>query len=114
MLDSPGILMPAYSEKRLSSNLAYTNNIKLSVIPIEEVALELFEFLKTNNVDYINNYFKTDYSMETEPLDMIEDIAAKRGMTKRGIVDYNTISFQIIKNFSDGKMGKITLEKYDE
>ena len=114
MLDSPGILMPSYEQKNLSSNLAYTNNIKLSVIPIEEVGIELIKFIQKKDISYLNKYLKKEYTLEDEALYIIEDIAVQRGMIKKGIIDYSTISFQFIKNFADGKMGPITLETFSE
>jgi ribosome biogenesis GTPase A len=114
MMDSPGILMPAYKQKELSSNLAFTNNIKLTVVPIEEVAYELLNTLKNKNLDYLNKALKTEYTIEKETQDIMDELAIKRGNTKLGIIDYSNISFQVVKNFADGKMGKITLEKYDD
>lgn len=102
ILDQPGIFFPKIDSHDQAWKLAVIGSIKLEVLPIEEIALKL--------VDYL---MKHDYIKSDDPLNFITDNAKKSGffVGNENAPDIIKSSLNIIKRFQDGKFGRITLEE---
>lgn len=110
LLDTPGVLWPKFETEELALHLAFIGSIRDEVLPIEEVALKLIEFLKENYPDKLANRYKID--VEQTPLEIMEDIGRKRGAIIRGgEIDYTRVTNILMDEFRKGKIGRITLEK---
>ena len=91
-------------------NLAFTGAIKDEILDIETLALRFIEYIVK---DY--SYLLTKrYKIETEglsPLEIMEEIARKRGCIIRGgEIDYTKVANLILDEFRKGVIGNITLE----
>jgi ribosome biogenesis GTPase A len=110
LLDTPGILWPKFEDKQVGINLAFTGAIKDEILDKETLALKLIEKLLSINPDLIKERYKVEV-LEKSPLEVMEDIAIKRGaLVKRGEPDYEKISRVILEEFRKGLIGKLTLE----
>jgi len=62
LLDTPGVLWPKFSERRVAENLALTKAIKDEVLDREELAVILCDRLKVSQADLIASRYKLNRS----------------------------------------------------
>ena len=110
LLDPPGILWPKIDDKAVGYKLASFSAIKDEILPKDEVACFILEYMFNNyNEVLVNRYGITnidDYS------DVYDIIGRKRGCVIRGNeVDYDKVSNLIIKDLQDGYLGKVTFDE---
>ncbi|MCC9294636.1 ribosome biogenesis GTPase YlqF [Clostridium sp. WLY-B-L2] len=111
LMDTPGILWPKLESEETRLNLAFTGAIKDEIMDIEELTLNLVEFLCRYYPDRLKARYKLDRLSEM-PLENVENIARKRGaIVSGGRVDYNRVSVLILDEFRGGKLGPISLER---
>jgi ribosome biogenesis GTPase A len=111
LMDTPGILWPKLESEETRLNLAYTGAIKDEIVDIEELALNLVNFLGRYYPDRIKSRYKLE-GLSEEPLENIQNIARKRGaIISGGEVDYNRVSVLLLDEFRGGKLGPISLER---
>jgi ribosome biogenesis GTPase A len=111
LLDTPGILYPKFEDDEAGLNLAFTGAIKDEVINREELAVKLIKRLKEVSPESIRSRYKIK-DIESEPLDILNQIGAKRGCIIRGgNVDIEKASNILIDEFRSGKLGAISLER---
>jgi len=92
------------------SNLAFIGTINDDVLDVGSLTFNLVEKLVEIVPEELCARYKIDIKDKT-PLEILEDIAAKRGcLLKNGIVDYTRVSNIVLGEFRKGKLGKITLE----
>lgn len=109
LLDTPGVLWPKFESEELALNLAFIGSIKDEVIPKEEVALKLVGLLGKKYPDLLEKRYGVETSQS--PLEIMEEIARKRGAIMRGNeVDYSRVTDIILDEFRKGVIGNITLE----
>ncbi|MFB0972271.1 MAG: ribosome biogenesis GTPase YlqF, partial [Neofamilia sp.] len=96
----------------LALHLAFIGSIKDEVLPKEEVALKLVEFLQENYGNLLIDRYGIEIS--NSPLETMENIAKKRGAIMRGNeIDYTRVTDLILDEFRKGVIGNITLETVD-
>ena len=110
LLDTPGILWPKIDDTAVGYKLASFSAIKDEILPKDEVACFILEYMFNNyNEVLVNRYGITnidDYS------DVYDIIGRKRGCVIRGNeVDYDKVSNLIIKDLQDGYLGKVTFDE---
>ena len=110
LLDTPGILWPKIDDKAVGYKLASFSAIKDEILPKDEVACFILEYMFNNyNEALVNRYGITnidDYS------DVYDIIGRKRGCVIRGNeVDYDKVSNLIIKDLQEGYLGKVTFDE---
>ncbi|MEG6615317.1 ribosome biogenesis GTPase YlqF [Peptococcaceae bacterium 1198_IL3148] len=111
LLDTPGILWPKFEDVEVGFKLAATGAIKEQVINVEEVAIYLLGLLKELKPEGIATRYKLTELAE-DPIQLLEQIGVKRGLLiGGGQVDYLKSSVLVLKEFREGKLGKISLEK---
>jgi len=109
LLDTPGILRPR-EDKDTVLNLAFIGTINDDVLDVGTLASDLIEKLVEIVPEELCARFKIDINDKT-PLEILENIAAKRGcILKGGSIDYMRVSGIVLSEFRKGKLGKITLE----
>jgi ribosome biogenesis GTPase A len=110
LLDTPGILWPRISPPACGYRLAFTGAIKDNQFDFEELSLFAAEFLSSHYPQALTNRYKLK-DIPDEPSALLHAIAAKRGcLGKGGIPDLNRVSEILIREFRQGKLGRITLE----
>ena len=114
LLDTPGILWPNLTENNAGIKLALTGNIKEEILDIEELALHVIKYLRSDKkyLTYlIDRYGLDGYNENLEDYEVLEKIGEKRGTYKKGgEIDYTKTSKIILDEFKAGKIGKINLE----
>lgn len=109
LLDTPGILPAYYPEPKISQNLALIGCIKQDILPINELALNLVDFLKHNYLIEFNSYFKTDFSSDSLNLEILS-VIGRDFKLKDGIIDINRTAQYLLKKFQDGSICKVYLD----
>lgn len=109
LLDTPGILWPKFEDQQVGMRLAFVGSIKDDILNMEELALELIEYLRTNYQGLLADRYQI--SEEGTAVSVLEAIARVRGCLKKGEeLDYAKASGVLFDEFRSGKIGHITLE----
>ena len=107
LLDTPGTTPPSFDSQENAKFLAYIGSINDDILDFNELAIELIKYLTIN----YENAIKTTYNVEVldkTPLEILEEIGAKRGALKKGgEIDYDRVSKLIFTDLRKGKLGKI-------
>ena len=109
LLDTPGILWPKFEDQEVGKRLAFIGSIKDEILNLEELSLELLDYIRTNYPGMLN----TRYGIEEEgtPVSLLEAVADKRKCLIRGQeIDYAKAAGIVMEEFRNGKIGRITLE----
>ena len=109
LLDTPGILWPKFEDQEVGKRLAFIGSIKDEILNLEELSLELLDYIRTNYPGLLN----TRYGIEEEgtPVSLLEAVADKRKCLIRGQeIDYAKAAGIVMEEFRKGKIGRITLE----
>ena len=109
LLDTPGILWPKFEDQEVGKRLAFIGSIKDEILNLEELSLELLDYIRTNYPGLLN----TRYGIEEEgtPVSLLEALADKRKCLIRGQeIDYAKAAGIVMEEFRNGKIGRITLE----
>ncbi len=109
LLDTPGILWPKFEDQEVGMRLAYVGSIKDDILNMEELSLNLIDFLRQYYPGVLERRYQI--SEEGKPVEVLEAIARARGCLKKGEEhDYPKASGILIDDFPRGKIGRITLE----
>lgn len=110
LLDTPGILWPKFEDQSVGAKLAMVGSIKDEILNLEELSLEL--------LNYIHEYYegiltkRYDIVESEKTLSMLEQVAENRKCIQKGnVLDYLKAANILLEEFRNGKIGKITLEK---
>ena len=109
LLDTPAILWPKFEDQEVGKRLAFIGSIKDEILNLEELSLELLDYIRTNYPGLLN----TRYGIEEEgtPVSLLEAVADKRKCLIRGQeIDYAKAAGIVMEEFRNGKIGRITLE----
>lgn len=109
LLDTPGILWPKFEDQEVGKRLAFIGSIKDEILNLEELSLELLDYICTNYPGLLN----ARYGIEEEgtPVSLLEAVADKRKCLIRGQeIDYAKAAGIVMEEFRNGKIGRITLE----
>lgn len=110
LLDTPGVLWPKFEDNDTGLNLAFTKAIKTQILDEENLAYKLIEKLMAMD----KNILEKAYGISTnskETIEIMDDIAIKRGAIKRGNeIDYSKIASILLDDFRKAKLGRISLE----
>ena len=109
LLDTPGILWPKFEDQQVGMRLAFVGSIKDDILNMEELALELINYLRENYPGMLNGRY--GISEEGAAVEVLGELARARGCLKRGEeLDYTKASGVLFDDFRSGKIGRITLE----
>ncbi len=112
VLDTPGILWPKFASNEIAFNLACTSAIKNEVLPLNEVAIYILNFLSK----YYPSILKERYNLDNFSDQNIEAAYVKIGrkfgaITKDNITDYEKVNNIIINDIKNEHIKKITLDR---
>ena len=104
LLDTPGILPMNYDDKIKAINLALLGSIREEILPNEDLSIYLIKYLNKFYPEALKERFGiTDLSNFEE---VIKQICVRRALLN----DYERAYSLLLKEFKDGKLGRITLE----
>lgn len=113
LLDTPGILWPKFEDQAVGLKLAYIGSIKDELLNMEELSLNLIEFLRRRYQGVLAEKYHVDE--ENEDYQCLIQIAADRHcLLKGGEPDLLKASGLLLDDFRNGRLGRITLEFPEE
>lgn len=114
LLDTPGTLWPSFENQEYAKHLAFVGSINEDILNIVELAEEMIEFNRENNLQAFMQRYKLTELPENNA-QALEYIAKKRGfLLKGGVLDTERLAKTIIDDFRKGKLGLIMLEKAEK
>lgn len=109
LLDTPGILWPKFDHQETGLKLALIGSMNDEIMPVEEMAVSLTEFLKENYAGALTKRYGIEE--EKEAFVILEEIARKRGCLLKGDEpDLKKAAAILLDDFRSGRLGRITLE----
>lgn len=112
LLDTPGILPMNYSNHDEAVRLALLGSIKEEVLPIDELSSLLLDYLRNNYPTSLNERYSIEDISSLNDEEVYTEIAKKRGYLLQGSnYDFSKSSLSLIKDFQEGYLGKISLER---
>ena len=110
LLDTPGILPMNYENKKNAANLALLGSIREEILPNTDLVNILLDYLKKNYPNALLERFKIEEITSYE--EVIKSICEVRKLLdSNGGYDYARGESLLLKEFKEGKLGRITLEK---
>ncbi|OAT79511.1 ribosome biogenesis GTPase YlqF [Desulfotomaculum copahuensis] len=108
LLDTPGVLWPKFGDQEAAMKLAATGAIREEVYQPEEVAVWLAGWLRQRHPRVLpERYAMAENAGEP----VLEQIAVKRGLLgPGGRPDVSRAAGHLLKEFREGKLGRITLD----
>ena len=112
LLDPPGVLWPKFEDPQVGLKLAFIGSIKETTLDIQELAVSLLSVMQKNYPDRLEQRYKVAGVQDVqEPYELLEMIAAKRGMLlRKGEYDTERAAVMLLDEYRSGKLGKITLD----
>ncbi|SEB19464.1 ribosome biogenesis GTPase A [Thalassobacillus cyri] len=109
LLDTPGILWPKFEDEEVGYRLASIGTIKDQILPIEDVAAYILDYLK----NFYPNLMQERYGFSSfdDMIEAFETIGKKRGCLESGArINYEKTAEVIIQDLRSGKLGRITFD----
>ena len=112
LLDTPGILWPKFDSQEVGELLAVTNAIKTEVFDVETLAANFMLRLRELYPDALRERYKFVLSPDANGYELLESAALKRGfLISRGEADLNRMATTLLKEYHEGKLGRLTLDR---
>ena len=109
LLDTPGILWPKFEDNTVGLHLAFIGSINDAIIQLQELALELINFLILSYPGALNARYQVNEDAKNH--DILIEIAQNRNFLKKGSEpDYDKAAQVLIEEFRSGALGAISLE----
>lgn len=115
LLDTPGTLWPAFDNDEIAHNLAYINAIKDEVLDPAELVLDFITKMLSSYKENFLNRYGLQFDTDKQPVEYLAEICENRKfMTKGGEEDWERASRAVLDDFRKGRMGKITLDIFED
>lgn len=111
LLDTPGVLPMNYPDKSQAIRLALLGSMREDVLPTHDLAEQLLDYLRLNYPLCLSKRFGFESLEGRENNAILVDIAQKRGLLENGEPSLDKASYLLIKEFKDGLLGTISLER---
>ena len=109
LLDTPGILWPKFEDQSVGLRLAFIGSIKDEILNIEELAVELIQFMKLKYIGVLSE--KYGIIEDADSYQCLKNIAQSRHCLLKGNeLDIEKAAILLIDDFRNGRLGRITLE----
>ena len=112
LFDTAGILPTKFEDQNVGKNLCLINSISSKVFPYNELGEFLFDYLKKYYKKELCSYAKVDEISTYRKF--ILDFSLNRKMNIKSDNELNKILEVFIHDFEIGKIGKISLEKWNK
>ena len=115
LLDTPGILWPKFDSQEVGEMLAITNAIKADVLDKETLGANFMLRLRDHYPDALRERYKIEPDPALNGFELLEQAAKKRGfLVSRGEYDIERMANTLLKEYHEGKLGRLTLEMPDD
>lgn len=110
LLDTPGILWPKFEDQEVGKRLAFIGSINDEILNIQELALELIDFLKTTYPSALTERYQIEDVKDS--IDTLNEIAKIRKCYKKGDeLDIEKAASILLEDYRSGRLMRITLER---
>ncbi|MCE7794624.1 ribosome biogenesis GTPase YlqF [Salipaludibacillus sp. CUR1] len=114
LLDTPGILWPKFEDQDVGFRLALTGAIKEEIFDFQETSVFLLNYLTEEYPERLKARFNLK-ELSEDVADLFDEIGKRRGcLVSGGLVDYDKTAEIIFRDFRQGKLGHISLERPQE
>ena len=111
LLDTPGILPMSYENQKKAAHLALVGSIREEILPNETLGEMLLDYLRNQYPSALNDRY--GIAKVEDRITVLNQIAERRKLVdSTGQKDLLRAEALLLKEFKDGLLGKITLEKY--
>ncbi len=111
LLDTPGFLWPKLHPPACGYRLAISGAIADTAVDYTDLAQFAVRWLAADYPEALRARYKLT-ELPTEPLDLLEAIAGKRGcIRKGGVVDWERVSELVVHEIRKGKLGRLSFER---
>ena len=115
LLDTPGILWPKFDSQEVGELLAITNAIKADVLDKETLGANFMLRLREHYPEALRERYKIEPDPALNGFALLEQAAKKRGfLVSRGEYDIERMANTLLKEYHEGKLGRLTLEMPDD
>ena len=112
LLDTPGILWPKFDSQEVGELLAVTSAVKTEVFDTETLAANFMLRLRDLYPAALQERYKITPSSSSDGFELLEAAALKRGfLISRGEADLNRMANTLLREYHEGKLGRLTLER---
>ncbi len=111
LLDTPGILWPKFDSQEVGEMLALTNAIKSDVLDKETLGANFMLRLREYYPEALRERYKFEPDPDANGFELLEQAAKKRGfLVSRGEYDIERMANTLLKEYHEGKLGRLSLE----
>lgn len=111
LLDTPGILWPKFEDPEIGKKLALTGAIKDQLLHLDDIAIYGLDFFARYQSSQLKErYHLSDEELEFLSPELLMTITEKLGFRE----DYTRASERIIHDIRQGKLGRYTLDRFEE
>ena len=98
-----------YDDKKHATNLALVGSVREDILPNDVLVKSLLIILR----NYYPKSLLERYGIEeiSEDHQVLEQIATRRGLKSAGELDIEKAEITLLKDFKDGRLGLITLDR---
>ena len=109
LLDTPGVLPMNYDDKKVATNLALIGSVREDILPNEVLVKSLLYILR----DFYPTALEERFGINPigEDQEVLKQIAIRRGLKSGGDLDIEKAEITLLKDFKDGRLGLITLDR---
>lgn len=107
LLDTPGVLWPKFEEELVGINLALTGAIKNELLRKEQLCFHLLDFMRENYLSLLSSRY--NFTEDIDNLTLIKQVLKAVGGNSE---DYERAYDIILNDFKNGRLGKITLDRF--
>ena len=112
LLDTPGILWPNLTENNSGIKLALIGCIKDDILPRLDLVKYALEYLNNNYSELLTKKYGIDF---LDVNDYLDKFAISKGhLLKNNEVDVERSASLILNDLKNGRIGKITIEKWED
>ncbi len=115
LLDTPGILWPKFDSQEVGELLAVTNAIKADILDRETLGANFMLRLAAHYPQAVRERYRIEPDVQAGGFALLEQAARKRGfLIQGGGADLERMANTLLKEYHEGKLGKLTLENPDD
>ena len=114
LLDTPGVLWPKFDDQTAALRLAATGAIAGDVFNASEVVDELMSSLAKTSPEILKEQYNIE-NPDQDPQVLLEQAGRRRGcLLPGGNIDFDRAEMVVLRDFRNGKLGRITLDPIPE
>lgn len=114
LLDTPGVLWPKFDDQTAALRLAATGAIAGDVFNASEVVAELMSSLAKTSPEILREQYNIE-NPDQDPQVLLEQAGRRRGcLLPGGNIDFDRAEMVVLRDFRNGKLGRITLDPIPE